>query len=170
MEVGGSGSDLCAFLRMSRSTASQSMQDSSTTSLQYLALQEELADAKERNVQLAARLQQRESDLNEARRDLEDVAKEKEVLREKVTQLEEKAALAPAISPVRKTSVPGVPTEDSIFKKAEKKKIKKIEEDEDTDTEGNFGPNRRTVTATDLASIGVRNSVVVEHLVQDLQV
>ena len=35
------------------------MHNSSTTSLQYLALQEELADVKERNVQLAARLQQK---------------------------------------------------------------------------------------------------------------
>ena len=88
LEVGASGSDLCAFLRMSRSTASQSMHNSSTTSLQYLALQEELSDAKERNVQLAARLQQKEADLNEARKDLEEVAKEKEHLREKVTHLE----------------------------------------------------------------------------------
>ena len=76
------------------------MHNSSTTSLQYLALQEELADAKERNVQLAARLQQKEADLNEARKDLEEVAKEKEQLREKVTQLEEKILMAPALSPV----------------------------------------------------------------------
>ena len=38
LEVGGSGNDLCAFLRMSRSTASQSMHNSSTTSLQYLVI------------------------------------------------------------------------------------------------------------------------------------
>ena len=78
------------------------MHNSSTTSLQYLALQEELSDAKERNVQLAARLQQKEADLDEARKDLEEVAKEKEQLREKVTQLEEKILMAPAMSPVRK--------------------------------------------------------------------
>ena len=54
----------------------------------------------ERNVQLAARLQQKEADLNEARKDLEEVAKEKENLREKVTQLEEKILMAPALSPV----------------------------------------------------------------------
>jgi hypothetical protein len=43
-----------------------------------------LSDAKERNVQLTARLQQREADLDEARRDLEVLAQEKERLREKV--------------------------------------------------------------------------------------
>ena len=112
LEVGASGSDLCAFLRMSRSTASQSMHNSSTTSLQYLALQEELSDAKERNVQLAARLQQKEADLDEARKDLEEVAKEKEQLREKVTQLEEKILMAPAMSPVRRKHESG-----SDFKK-----------------------------------------------------
>ena len=46
---------------------------------------EELSDTKERNVQLAARLQQREMDLEEARRDLETLAQEKERLREKVS-------------------------------------------------------------------------------------
>ena len=49
---------------------------------------------------------------------------------------------------------------------AEKKKIKKIEEDEDTDEDGNFG-NHQKVTGSELTS--VRNSVVVEHLVQDIQ-
>ncbi len=78
-----SGSDLCAFLKLSRSTASQSLHNSSTTSIQVVALQEELADVKERNVQLAARLQQKEADLNDTRRDLEAVAKEKEQLLEK---------------------------------------------------------------------------------------
>ena len=135
------------------------MHNSSTTSLQYLALQEELSDVKERNVQLAARLQQRESDLNEARKDLEDVAKEKETLREKVTQLEEKLLMAPALSPVRKTSSSTdektannathqqsttrgdhakIIDKDLILKCAQRKKIKKIEEEQDTDDEGNF--------------------------------
>ena len=45
---------------------------------------EELSDAKERNVQLTARLQQREADLDEARRDLETLAQEKERLRDRV--------------------------------------------------------------------------------------
>ena len=145
MEVSGSGTDLCAFLRMSRSTASQSMHNSSTTSLQYLALQEELSDAKERNVQLAARLQQRESDLNEARKDLEDVAKEKELLREKVTKLEEKLVMAPALSPVRKKE--DLKEGNKVAKVAERKKIKKIEEEQDTDDEGNFtSQNRGPVT------------------------
>ena len=49
---------------------------------------------------------------------------------------------------------------------AEKKKIKKIEEDEDTDSDGNFG-GKQKVTGSELVS--VRNSVVVEHLVQDIQ-
>ena len=52
--------------------------------LKPLNIPEELSDAKERNVQLAARLQQREADLDEARRDLEALALEKETLREKV--------------------------------------------------------------------------------------
>jgi hypothetical protein len=47
---------------------------------------EELSDAKERNVQLTARLQQREADLDEARRDLEVLAQEKERLRERVSR------------------------------------------------------------------------------------
>ena len=158
MEVSGSGTDLCAFLRMSRSTASQSMHNSSTTSLQYLALQEELSDAKERNVQLAARLQQRESDLNEARKDLEEVAKEKEVLREKVTTLEEKLLMAPALSPVKKKGQESSNkngSENSKAKVAERKKIKKIEEEQDTDEEGNFAKNHGPVTGKTLLRHGV---------------
>ena len=50
---------------------------------------EELADAKERNVQLTARLQQREADLDEARTDLENLAREKERLRERVNKSNE---------------------------------------------------------------------------------
>jgi predicted nuclease with TOPRIM domain len=44
-----------------------------------------LADVKERNLQLSARLQQRESDLDEARKDLENLALEKQRLRERVS-------------------------------------------------------------------------------------
>ena len=69
--------------------------------------------------------------------------------------------MAPALSPVRKKHESG-----QDFKKAEKKKIKKINEDEDTDEDGNFG-NHQKVTGSELQS--VRNSVVVEHLVQDIQ-
>ena len=71
------GGDLCAFLKLSRSV-SRSINHSSTTSLQVLALQEELSDTKERNVQLASRLQQKEIDLDEATRNLELLTKEKE--------------------------------------------------------------------------------------------
>ncbi len=176
LEEGGSGSDLCAFLRMSRSVASQSLHNSSTTSLQYLALQEELSDVKERNVQLAARLQQREAELNEARRDLEAVGKEKETLREKVTQLEEKLVMAPALSPVKRsssTTESKVKKDQNFWRLAEKKKIKKITQDDpddpDTDDDGNFAAKHGPVTGSELLSVGVRNSVVVEHLVQDLQ-
>jgi hypothetical protein len=49
-----------------------------------------LSDAKERNVQLTARLQQREADLDEARRDLEVLAQEKERLRERVNKTKKK--------------------------------------------------------------------------------
>lgn len=49
----------------------------STGSLHVLALQEELADVKERNIKLAARLQQKEDDLKEATEQLEMMAKEK---------------------------------------------------------------------------------------------
>lgn len=126
---------------------------------------------------MAARLQQREADLNEARNDLEAVAKEKETIREKVCQLEEKLVMAPALSPVRKSSSEDKSSliqdaADQVHPScriAERKKIKKIaEEDQDTDDEGNFG-NPQPVTGSDLLSVGVRNSVVVEHLVQDLQ-
>ena len=53
-----------------------------------LALQEELSDSKERNIQLTARCQQRERDLNEAREQVEALAKNKEELRKKVQDLE----------------------------------------------------------------------------------
>ena len=90
---------------------------------------------------------------------------EKEVLREKVTQLEEKLIMAPALSPVRrssssndeKTSNNAVPPntrkdsknnmeKDLILKCAQRKKIKKIEEEQDTDDEGNFTNNHGPVT------------------------
>ena len=56
---------------------------------------EELSDAKERNVQLTARLQQREADLDEARRDLETLAQEKERLRDRVITVESENRTSP---------------------------------------------------------------------------
>ena len=53
------------------------------------ALQEELSDTKERNIQLASRLQQKEADLDEARKTIGILTKEKEQLREKVSDMEE---------------------------------------------------------------------------------
>ena len=66
-----------------------------------------------------------------------------ELLREKVTQLEEKLLMAPALSPVRKKEDS---KEGNKAKVAERKKIKKIEEEQDTDDEGNFTQNRGPVT------------------------
>ena len=100
------GGDLCAFLKLSRSV-SRSINHSSTTSLQVLALQEELSDTKERNVQLASRLQQKEIDLVEATRDIELLTREKEKLRDKISEIEEeKLQLTPALSPKKFSAIP----------------------------------------------------------------
>ena len=100
------GGDLCAFLKLSRSV-SRSINHSSTTSLQVLALQEELSDTKERNVQLASRLQQKERDLAEATRNIELLTKEKEKLRDQISEIEEeKLQLTPALSPKKFSAIP----------------------------------------------------------------
>ncbi len=55
-------------------------------SFHALALQEELSDAKERNLRLQARLQAKEEELEEARRGFEEAAREREELRDKIKQ------------------------------------------------------------------------------------
>ena len=91
---------------------SRSITHSSATSLQVLALQEELSDTKERNIQLASRFQQKERDLDEARRIIESLTKEKEKLRDKISEMEEeKLQMTPALSPRKSSAValsPGI--------------------------------------------------------------
>ena len=105
---GEGGGDFSTFLKLSRSVSrSIATNHSSTTSLQVLALQEELADTKERNAQLAMRLQQRETDLNDARQSIEMLTEEKEKLREKISEMEEeKLQMTPALSPKKSFNVP----------------------------------------------------------------
>ena len=164
------GQDLCSFLKLSRSM-SRSIHNSSTTSLQALALQEELADARERNVQLTARLQQREADLSQARKDIEELTSEKEKLRGRVGELEEERRhMAPAISPTKtvyqecfKESKETSVDQDDIcqmMRMAEKKKIKRMD-----DFGNNDGIHQR-VTGSDLSSVGVRSfrrSLLLKH-------
>ncbi len=57
--------------------------------LQALALQEELSDAKERNLRLQARLQRKESELEEARAAAEAAEGERERLRGRIREMEE---------------------------------------------------------------------------------
>lgn len=109
----------------------------STNSLQMLAIQEELSDAKERNIQLTARLQQRESDLSLVGKQLEEVTVEKEKLRNQVKEFQNQVALLPPCVPTSVGNKSGgrAPRgqnspdtiETSEAKMAEKKKIKRIE-------------------------------------------
>ena len=183
-QIGGSN-DLCSFLKLSRSM-SRSIH-SSTTSLQMLALQEELSDAKQRNILLTARLQQRESDFDQLRKDLESMANDKAKLRERIKELEQQQ-LSPALVPSKiEVTEPQTTTstndtdqeEDATkMKLAERKKIKRMDEF--------MNGSHPRVTGSDLSSVGVRNatnlaqiwhtlffqvrnSVVVEHLVQEFQ-
>ncbi len=57
--------------------------------LQALALQEELSDAKERNLRLQARLQRKESELEEARAAAAAAEGERERLRGRIREMEE---------------------------------------------------------------------------------
>ena len=177
------GGDLCAFLRLSRSV-SRSITHSSATSLQVYALQEELSDTKERNIQLTSRLQQKERDLDEARRNIEFLSKEKEKLRNKVSEMEEeKLHMTPALRP-RKSSAtplsPGVdrkaskevngtgkgsncePTSSDVAQMDEDDtnllrmaERKKIRKMEDVDSNGD---HHQPVTGSELSSVGVRNN------------
>ena len=173
------GGDLCAFLKLSRSV-SRSITHSSATSLQVLALQEELSDTKERNIQLASRLQQKERDLDEARTNIESFTKEKERLREKISEMEEeKLQMTPALSPRKSSTVPLSPCNDrkiktevdgaekddvlsSIFHETNKEdddvnllkmaERKKIRKMDDVDS--NDGHHHQ-VTGSELSSVGV---------------
>ncbi len=106
-----------------------------------------------------------------------------------MSKLEEKIVMAPPMSPTRKsTSSSEIKAQQTKsgendasvqLRIANRKRIKKIDENEeatedvnDKDTDdGNFvsnGRSQKPVTGSDLLTVGVRNSVVVEHLVQDL--
>ena len=178
------GGDLCAFLRLSRSV-SRSITHSSATSLQVYALQEELSDTKERNIQLTSRLQQKERDLDEARKSIECLSKEKEKLRGKVSELEEeKLQMTPALRPRKSSAVPLSPCVDrksskevheigrennvhlgyQEIKQEEDDDVnllrmaerKKIRKMEDVDSNGD---HHQPVTGSELSSVGVRNTL-----------
>ena len=179
------GGDLCAFLRLSRSV-SRSITHSSATSLQVYALQEELSDTKERNIQLTSRLQQKERDLDEARRNIELLTKEKEKLRDKISEMEEeKLQMTPALRPRKSSAAPLSPGIDRKISKAlngtEKNHVydpnypeiaqeddddisllkiaerKKIRKMEDVDSNGD---HHQPVTGSELSSVGVRISIL----------
>ena len=134
----------------------------STGSLQMLALQEELSDAKERIIQLTARLQQRETDLNEAREQLEETAKEKEALRKRVSGLEERAKMVGPTGKGNKGSVvlPCLQGEEVLvpmMRLAEKKKIKKLDESTNAEEEEDEEAEKMVaVVGAEFTSVGVK--------------
>ena len=159
---------------------SRSITHSSTTSLQVLALQEELSDTKERNIQLASRLQQKERDLDETRKNVESLTKDKEKLRDKISEMEEeKLQMTPALSPRKSSAVPlspgierktskefdrtgkddflssifpGTTEEDDDMNLLRMAERKKIRKMEDVDS--NDGHHHQ-VTGSELSSVGV---------------
>ena len=178
------GGDLCAFLRLSRSV-SRSITHSSATSLQVYALQEELSDTKERNIQLTSRLQQKERDLDDARKNIECLTREKEKLRDKVSEMEEeKLQMTPALRPRKSSAVPLSPCvdrktskdinetgrenignavhpeveqeEDNDMNLLRMAERKKIRKMEDVDSNGD---HHQPVTGSELSSVGVRNTL-----------
>ena len=177
------GGDLCAFLRLSRSV-SRSITHSSATSLQVYALQEELSDTKERNIQLTSRLQQKERDLDDARKNIECLTREKEKLRDKVSEMEEeKLQMTPALRPRKSSAVPLSPCvdrktskdinetgrenignavnpeveqeEDNDMNLLRMAERKKIRKMEDVDSNGD---HHQPVTGSELSSVGVKNN------------
>ena len=178
------GGDLCAFLRLSRSV-SRSITHSSATSLQVYALQEELSDTKERNIQLTSRLQQKERDLDDARKNIECLTREKEKLRDKVSEMEEeKLQMTPALRPRKSSAVPLSPCvdrktskdinetgrenignavhpevtqeEDDDMNLLRMAERKKIRKMEDVDSNGD---HHQPVTGSELSSVGVKNTL-----------
>ena len=182
------GGDLCAFLKLSRSV-SRSITHSSATSLQVLALQEELSDTKERNIQLASRLQQKERDLDAARRDIESLTKDKEKLRDKVSEMEEeKLQMTPALSPRKSSAIPLSPNnerrsnkglvgngKDKVFNSTYPEsnqedendlnllrmaERKKIRKMDDVDSNGG---HHQPVTGSELSSVGVSDNMKINN-------
>ena len=143
-------------------------------------MQEELSDTKERNVELASRLQQRERDLDEVRRDIESLTKEKEKLRDKVSEMEEeKLQMTPALSPKKSSAMPfstgneskrtkeqigkenndslnitshEVAQEDDDLNLLRMAERKKIRKMDDVDSNGG---HHQQVTGSELSSVGV---------------
>ena len=118
-----------------------------------MALQEELNDAKERNILLTARLQQRESDLAEVRSSLEVSNSDRARLRERIKEMEQ---LSPAITPSKRAlpecgggASTNAETEEPL-RVAELKKIRKVD---GTKISGQ-------VTGSDLSSMGVRQPLL----------
>ena len=145
-------------------------------------MQEELSDTKERNIQLTSRLQQKERDLDEARRNIELLTKEKEKLRNKVSEMEEeKLQMTPALRPRKSSTAPLSPGVDrktskdlsgtgknnvcnsnlTDFGHIEEDDLnllrmaerKKIRKMEDVDSNGD---HHQPVTGSELSSVGVR--------------
>eukprot|EP00094_Tigriopus_californicus_P007196 TCALIF_06927-PB protein Name:"Similar to MCC Colorectal mutant cancer protein (Homo sapiens)" AED:0.07 eAED:0.07 QI:99/0.75/0.77/1/0.87/0.88/9/55/734 len=165
----------------------------STNSLQMLAIQEELSDAKDRNIQLTARLQQRESDLSLVGKQLEEVTLEKERLRNQVKEFQNQVALLPPCVPISVGNKGGEraprgqdspdAVETSEAKMAEKKKIKRLEcqplrplqlqSSVKENCEGlrfsSDDESQPKVTGLELVRNGISNKIVAEHLAKDIQ-
>ena len=106
-------------------------------------------------------MQQRDLDLDEARRQVEILSREKDLLRRKVAQLEEehaKALLSPALTPTR-TNMSECADQGDRPKMAERKRIKKISAVENIPSKEN--PTSSTpidfskVTGSDFSKVGV---------------
>ena len=111
---------------------------------------------------LLARLQQRELDLDEARRQVEILSKEKDLLRRKVAKLEEeedaKAKLSPALTPTRSNISEAAGHADQP-RMAERKRIRKISVPEKIPSKEDFSSaepiDYSKVTGSDLSKVGV---------------
>ena len=126
----------------------------STSSLQLLALQEELTDLRDRNEQLNSRLRQREADFGALRKQLEFVAAEKERLRSKVRDLEANLDLVPASLPIVTSPTHELEGGCGGPRMAERKRLVKIEDvshvtEDDLEVRGREVENQSETTCTE---------------------
>lgn len=116
------------------------------------------------------RLQQRELDLDEARRQVEILSKEKDLMRRKVAKLEEeedaKAKLSPALTPTRPNISEAAGGHADHPRMAERKRIRKISSAEKIPSKEDYTAAAKPidfskVTGADLSKLGVRQSASV---------
>jgi hypothetical protein len=135
---------------------------------------EELSNAKERNLQLSVRLQQKDLDLTEIRAQLEASAKRGEELRKQCIALEEEGDRS-LKKHLKETTPP-------VMRLAEKRRLQKISDEKGAE---GCGAGRRTVIGADMLVsvrdrqykfqktatpyLQVTNTVLAQHLVQDIR-